>query len=169
MSKKHKTELIERASQEAVQIIRQGSDDPQGTAEKLEDLIDCLAQAEDRIRETAREANLAIRPRRQVNFPDPRSVMQAVREAVYEEAHETLGTRMDEHPAEQPLDAATGLEELVSEKTWLGRYDESNAARLAVATLESINRNITQDSLNELAPAERKTLIEAAMAEITKE
>lgn len=172
MGRKHETRIIALAGQEARRII-QGEDDRTAAAEKLEDLIGHLDQAEDEIRRTAGGENLAIRPRRQVNFPDPRSVMQAAREVVYEEAHDELGIPMDERSPEtvlgQAMEAAPALEELISGNTWLGRHDESPGARLAVATLKSINRDIAQESLNELDPEERRALLQAAVAAVTGE
>ena len=170
MGRKHETGIIAMADEEARRIARCESD-PEAAAEKLEDLIDYLDQAEDRVRKIAAERNLAIRPRRQVNFPDPRSVMQAAREIIGEEAHEALGIQMEDRNPDTVLgdamDAADGLKELVSENTWLGRRDEDPGARLAVETLKGINREIAQESLDEMNPEVRKELIEAAMAAIT--
>lgn len=172
MGRKQETRLIGAAAEEAGRIIRRESDGA-AAAEQLEDLIDLLGQAEDQIRRLAGEAGLRVRPRQQVNFPDPRSAMQAAAQVMAQEAGDLLGFPTGDPPpqlaAERIRQLAPGLEAMIGENAWLGRYDEGDAARLAVAVLEGINREIARVTLDEIDPGERAALLRAATAEIIGE
>lgn len=174
MREELKRTLIDQATAGARRLLEE--DNPEKAREDPEDLIDDLEAAKDAVRDAARMAGLHIRPRPVVEFPDPRSVATAACQAMAVRAAEMMGipweTGMAALSPTQMMEAAPELAGMISENTWLGRYDESVLARRAVAELEDITAAIAAESirhLQEANPARERALVRAALAEIAGE
>ena len=172
MSQIEEPAILTHARTIAESIIRE-TQDGEYRKERIEDLMEELRAAEDEVREEARKADIRVRPRPQVDFPDPRSVLQAVITLSAQDAEDALGITSGRPPREmsprEALHAAPELKELASRIAWLGRYEETAAAIAAVSLLENINREMAQEVLKGLSTAQNNALTLAALTEIAGE
>ena len=171
MSRKE-TEIIETAHNEARAIIQ--AEDPGTAAERLEDLIDYIQQAGDRVRKLVASAGITMTPRPSLNFPDRRAIMAAAAVLVNQEALEAL--KLDHRDESPGLDvweadaAAPNLGMLVAWNTGYfaagGGAGPDPAVSLAVQVLEQKTREVAGISLSELDEGEREALVQEAMEAI---
>ena len=178
MSRKYETRIIADAHEEASRIIR--TEEPQTATECLEDLLDLIAHAADKVRELAEEAGLPIQPRKPVDFPSRRSVMMLAVSEINRDARNLLGhSGQDDESGlnnAQVCDISPELENLVAMNTefHVEQFEKQEntadrSAMLAVQVLTESTRDIALLSLEELEPEQRDVLRQKALEAITGE